>query len=165
MRISSLTIAAAWLSSLGAGLAVPETHVIHEQRSADAGSHLKRRSKPDHSIQLPMRIGLKQSNLDKAPQWLMDVSHPGSDKYGKHWTSEEVIEAFKPSDKTIESVKQWLKDNGIAEQYVVTPTLQRHIITRHQSHYAYRQQALVRVRGYSGRSGKPPPYRVLRARG
>lgn len=63
-----------------------------------------------------MRIGLKQSNLDKGPQWLMDVSHPKSENYGKHWTSEEIIDAFRPADDTVEAVKQWLKDNGISEE-------------------------------------------------
>ncbi|KAM0816600.1 putative Peptidase S53 domain-containing protein [Seiridium cardinale] len=118
MRASIWTIAASWLSGLGTALAIPDTHVIHEQRNWHMESGLLKRSKPDQRLQLPMRIGLKQSNLDQAPQWLMDVSHPKSEKYGKHWTSEEITEAFKPADDTIESVKQWLKDNGITEERI-----------------------------------------------
>lgn len=45
---------------------------------------------------LPMRIALAQSNLDKGEEWLMDVSHPTSEKYGKHWTAEDVANAFAP---------------------------------------------------------------------
>ncbi|KAK9417389.1 putative Peptidase S53 domain-containing protein [Seiridium unicorne] len=118
MRAFIWTIAASWLSGLGTALAIPDTHVIHEQRNWHMESGLLKRSKPDQRLQLPMRIGLKQSNLDQAPQWLMDVSHPKSEKYGKHWSSEEIIEAFKPADDTIESVKQWLKDNGITEERI-----------------------------------------------
>ncbi|KAF2999996.1 hypothetical protein E8E14_000857 [Neopestalotiopsis sp. 37M] len=115
MRVTSWTIAASWLSGLAAALAVPDTHVVHEQRTSEMEIGLKKRSRPDGTLQLPMRIGLKQNNLDQAPQWLMDVAHPKSENYGKHWTSEDVIEAFKPSDSTVEAVKQWLVENGIAE--------------------------------------------------
>lgn len=45
---------------------------------------------------LPMRIALTQSNLDKGEEWLMDVSHPTSEKYGKHWTAEDIANAFAP---------------------------------------------------------------------
>lgn len=43
-----------------------------------------------------MRIGLKQRNLDMMSQWLSEVSHPRSKKYGQHWSAQEVAEAFAP---------------------------------------------------------------------
>lgn len=52
-----------------------------------------------------VRVGLKQSNLDKAYKYLMDVSHPSSPNYGKRWTPEQVTEAFAPSDETVSSVR------------------------------------------------------------
>jgi len=43
-----------------------------------------------------MRIGLTQSNMDKAWDWLMEVSSPASEKYGEHWAAKDVAEAFAP---------------------------------------------------------------------
>jgi subtilase family serine protease len=43
----------------------------------------------------------------------MEVSHPESSKYGKHWTSEEVKQTFSPSSETIEAVNAWLASNGL----------------------------------------------------
>jgi tripeptidyl-peptidase-1 len=40
-------------------------------------------------------------------------SHPDSSNYGKHWTSEQVIEVFSPEQKTVDTVTQWLVDFGI----------------------------------------------------
>lgn len=40
-------------------------------------------------------------------------SHPASKNYGKHWTSEEVINRFAPQHTTVEAVKTWLTDFGI----------------------------------------------------
>ena len=40
-------------------------------------------------------------------------SDPASPNFGKHWTSEEVIEAFRPSKQTEDEVRKWLVDSGI----------------------------------------------------
>ncbi|KAH8899002.1 subtilisin-like protein [Thozetella sp. PMI_491] len=45
----------------------------------------------------------------------MEVSDPASDKYGQTWTAEEVIDAFRPADETVEAVKQWLAFEGISD--------------------------------------------------
>jgi tripeptidyl-peptidase I len=88
----------------------PIKHVVHEKRDR-LPSRWTKRGRAQGT--LPMRIGLVQSNLDKAHDYLMDLSHPGSANYGQHWTSEQVIDAFKPSDDTVDTVKQWLADAGI----------------------------------------------------
>ena len=41
-------------------------------------------------------------------------SDPGSPNYTKHYSPEQVIELFKPSDETVEAVRSWLVDAGIA---------------------------------------------------
>ncbi|KAH8666390.1 peptidase S8/S53 domain-containing protein [Xylariales sp. PMI_506] len=115
MRVSAWILTGACLSSLATAQNIPDTHVVHERRDLRAPGALRKRSKPDEQFWMPMRIGLKQNNLDSAAQWLMDVAHPESNKYGKHWTSDEVIEAFKPSNETVDAVTQWLKEHGIAE--------------------------------------------------
>ncbi len=43
----------------------------------------------------------------------MDSSNPASPNFGKHWTSEEVIDAFRPSQQTETEVRNWLIASGI----------------------------------------------------
>lgn len=40
-------------------------------------------------------------------------SDPRSPNYAKHWTTEQVIETFKPQDETVEAVREWLIAAGI----------------------------------------------------
>lgn len=78
-------------------LASPLTqhHAVHERRSTHPAGWT-RRSAIDNRAILPMRIALAQSNLERGHEWLMQVSHPGSEKYGQHWSAKEVAEAFAP---------------------------------------------------------------------
>jgi tripeptidyl-peptidase-1 len=62
---------------------------------------------------LPVRIGLTQSNLHRAEEYLLDVSHPKSPNYGKLWTSDEVIKTFQPSETAVQAVRDWLAFHGI----------------------------------------------------
>jgi subtilase family serine protease len=49
----------------------------------------------------------------------MDYSStPGSANYGKHWTSEEVIDMFKPSEETVSAVHDWLVASGISSERI-----------------------------------------------
>lgn len=43
----------------------------------------------------------------------MDVSHPDSPNFGKHWSAKQVAETFAPSKEAVESVLQWLAESGI----------------------------------------------------
>jgi tripeptidyl-peptidase-1 len=70
--------------------------VLHESRSSIPHGWVKREELDRRAI-LPMRIALTQSNLHKGEEWLMQVSHPDSEKYGKHWTVDDVASAFAPS--------------------------------------------------------------------
>lgn len=88
--LASLTLVSASPAPL---LDIP--HSIHERRS-EPPKGWKKRNVLDRGAVLPMRIGLKQQNLDKTWEWLSSVSHPESEKYGQHWTAKEVAEAFAP---------------------------------------------------------------------
>jgi len=55
---------------------------------------------------------LKQNNIDRIEELLLDVSHPTSANYGKHWTPEEISKTFAPSENSIEAVKKWLHAEG-----------------------------------------------------
>ncbi|SMR49829.1 unnamed protein product [Zymoseptoria tritici ST99CH_3D1] len=49
-------------------------------------------------------------NLDKAEDCVMDVSDPDSLNYGKHWTAQQVQDFFRPTDETIDAVRQWIEE-------------------------------------------------------
>ncbi|KAG0647548.1 Aorsin [Hyphodiscus hymeniophilus] len=99
-------------SILGIGFAAPNpaAHVVHEKRGT-AANLLRRRVEPDALI--PVRVGLKQSNLDSGYERLMEVSHPSSPNYGKHLSAEEVHSIFAPAEDAVNIVKDWLIQSGI----------------------------------------------------
>lgn len=68
-----------------------------------------------------MRIALAQSNMHKADDFLMDVSHPDSPNFGKHWTAKQVAETFAPSIEAVAAVMDWLKTSGIPSEHI-SPT-------------------------------------------
>ena len=106
----------AFCSLLPAAIAAPtisKRHVVHERRNS-LPAHWSRDAKLHGDSVLPLRIALTQGNLDKADEFLMDISHPESPNFGKHWTAKQVAEAFAPSDETVGSVIQWLADAGIS---------------------------------------------------
>ena len=51
--------------------------------------------------------------MDRLEEFLMDVSHPDSPNYGKHWSLGQVAKTFSPSQETVDTVQAWLVDNGI----------------------------------------------------
>ncbi|KAF2761577.1 putative protease S8 tripeptidyl peptidase I [Pseudovirgaria hyperparasitica] len=106
------------LLKAGLALAVPSNHAVHEKRATIHPRWTKAQRVHSRSI-LPMRIGLAQSNLEYAHLHLLDVSDPDSKNYGKHWTSEEIIQFFHPSNETIETVRNWLVDSGITIDRIV----------------------------------------------
>ena len=65
-----------------------------------------------------MRIALNQPNLHKADEFLMDVSHPDSPNFGKHWTAKQVAETFAPSKQSVEAVIEWLQSSGIPTEQI-----------------------------------------------
>ncbi|KAI4199992.1 MAG: hypothetical protein LQ350_004254 [Teloschistes chrysophthalmus] len=104
------------LFSLGA-LVASSLAVVHEKRDVlppGWNYHEKLQS----SEVLPMRIALTQSNLDQADEFLLDVSHPESPNFGKHWTHEDIANKFAPSSVTVDTVKSWLVSSGIAPERI-----------------------------------------------
>lgn len=70
-------------------------HAIHEKKSELPNGWVKREQLDRRAI-LPMKVALTQSNLDKGWEWLKEVSHPESEKYGEHWSAEDIAKAFAP---------------------------------------------------------------------
>ncbi|OKL61710.1 hypothetical protein UA08_02338 [Talaromyces atroroseus] len=94
----------------GAAFSASLSHVLHEKRDVPL-PHSRQRVHGDAIV--PVRIGLKQSNLHTGYDRLMDVSHPASENYGKHLTKEEVNALFAPADETVQTVKSWLLSSGL----------------------------------------------------
>jgi tripeptidyl-peptidase-1 len=71
MRVPSLALVLA-VTATAQGAAVPHSHVVHEKREVTSSQWVKR-EKLSSTVILPMRIGLKQRNLDRGHDFLMDV--------------------------------------------------------------------------------------------
>ncbi|KAI0357925.1 subtilisin-like protein [Trametes cingulata] len=99
------------VASLALAARTPVKRVAHEtRRSLPAGWTPVRRAEPDRV--LPLSVGLVQSNLENLEAYLLDVSHPDSPNYSKHWTPEQVADAFRPSQEAVETVHMWLVEDG-----------------------------------------------------
>ncbi|EMD35310.1 hypothetical protein CERSUDRAFT_116113 [Gelatoporia subvermispora B] len=85
--------------------------VFHDDPRVPPGYKVLRRAAP-HTV-LPFRVGLKQSNIDSIESFLLDVSHPESPNYGKHWTAAQVAETFRPSSESVGTVHNWLTESGV----------------------------------------------------
>lgn len=117
VNLPSIVRLAVVLAGTAAALTVPHNHVVHEKRHLP---HPRINKRMSSSTVLPMRVGLKQNAaaLEAAEEWLMEVSHPASAKYGQHWTSDEVIAAFSPHEETVDTVSSWLIQSGIAKERI-----------------------------------------------
>lgn len=114
MLVTSL-LAAFLATSSASPLSTP--HVVHEKRTSAPHGWVKR-AELGRRMVLPMRIALAQENLHKGDDWLMDVSHPTSSKYGQHWSAEDIATAFAPSESTVNAVKDWLSSAGITSERI-----------------------------------------------
>ncbi|KAI1858042.1 uncharacterized protein JN550_012935 [Neoarthrinium moseri] len=92
---------------------IPETHIEHERQTLEHARRWGKIERPRSDAVLPMRIGLKQRNLQQGHDLLMDISNPSSANYGKHLTASEVIDLFAPLEDSFDAVKSWLVKSGI----------------------------------------------------
>ncbi|KIJ15543.1 hypothetical protein PAXINDRAFT_11661 [Paxillus involutus ATCC 200175] len=100
---SLLSLVILSLGLLAAAEPALSPYTLHEKRThVPAGWSLKRRH--DASTVVPLRFALTQKNIDEVGKYLMEVSHPKSENYGKHWTAGEVIKTFAPSEESIEAM-------------------------------------------------------------
>ncbi|WYZ39383.1 hypothetical protein EsH8_III_001297 [Colletotrichum jinshuiense] len=93
------------------------SHVVHEEKHPARREWVKNHRL--HTMaRLPVRIGLAQSNLHRANEFMNNVAHPDSPNYGKHWSHAEIVEMFAPKQETIALVMQWLESEGIQRERV-----------------------------------------------
>jgi len=125
---SSLVVVLAILLADAAVAAGPSkrylAHSTHEQRTTLPSGWAKRSlvsgapAFDKRAMTLPVRINLRQNNLDRAEDLIMGVSSPESKTYGQHYTSQEVAEMFAPRRESVDSVLEWLADAGFASSRI-----------------------------------------------
>merc|ERR1719450_499661 len=71
------------------------------------------RAEPDKVLKLT--FALKQRNIDQLENLLLEVSDPDSRKYGQYISVGQITRMISPSQKSIETIKSWLVDNGVSE--------------------------------------------------
>lgn len=110
------SILVAFATLLGPCIAVPaarsNTHSLHEKRDG-VPIEWSKRSRAHAANVLPVRIGLRQRNLEHAERYIEDVSNPSSPNFGKHWTAEQVANTFAPLKETTDQVTEWLATSGV----------------------------------------------------
>ena len=117
MKLTAAVICCALIALAQAGFLADDHngHVLHEHRSSEAfvGTLWRRSTRVESDAILPVRIGLKQNNLEVGRDRLIAVSHPQSKDYGRHLTTEEVHDLFAPADDTVNAVRDWLISAGV----------------------------------------------------
>ncbi|CAK7204234.1 hypothetical protein SEUCBS139899_006989 [Sporothrix eucalyptigena] len=92
---------------------IPDTHTLHERQPHTWARRWERTKRAPSDATLPMRIGLKQNNIDDGHERLMAIADPTSPHYGKHMSSKEVVDFFAPERNTVDVVVSWLTSAGI----------------------------------------------------
>lgn len=95
------------------GREIPSTHVLHERQMPQWSRTWQKKDRVPKSALLPMRIGLRQTNLQEGHELLMDRSDPRSPNYGLRMSAREVIDFFAPPRESVEVVRDWLVAGGI----------------------------------------------------
>ncbi|KAI5118436.1 hypothetical protein M0805_009714 [Coniferiporia weirii] len=93
--------------------------VVHEQRKSVPAGFTRIGDAPGDQ-QLDLRIALVNSDMKGLENALYAVSTPGSARYGKHLTKEEVEEFVKPSQESVSKVNSFLDSYGI-EAKTISP--------------------------------------------
>ncbi|KAL3426195.1 Pro-kumamolisin [Phlyctema vagabunda] len=99
----------------------PPSYSVHERHLPHWSIEWTKRSKVSNTQVVPLRIGLKQSNLLAGHDRLLDVSNPLSENYGKHMSPQEIVDFFAPSKSSTDAVINWLISSGIsADRFVLS---------------------------------------------
>ncbi|KAK4549041.1 hypothetical protein LTR36_007497 [Oleoguttula mirabilis] len=123
MRFLLFSLLAAAVEPVVSRAVPPASHVVHEKRDFTGSGRWTKRDRVAPHLKVPVRIGLAQNKkaLERAQEWLLDVSHPSSEKYGQHWSQEEVIDAFAPTEDTVTAVQDWIS-SVLGEKTKITHT-------------------------------------------
>ncbi|RDW73577.1 hypothetical protein BP6252_07484 [Coleophoma cylindrospora] len=118
MRDLKLLVAISIFASVRAAPYSP--YAVHAKRDTSLASNWIESTEKVHSNAIiPLAVALTQQNLENGYDFLMDVSDPTSQNYGKHWSLEKIAETFAATDEAIEDVFSWLSGNGISENRTI----------------------------------------------
>lgn len=110
---------AALLSAVAARI-TPLDYVRHKLCDELFDSRWTKKSRIKGAVRVPVRVGLSQSNLDKGGSMLMEISHPNSERYGKHLSASELDEVFAPLKDRIDTVTTWLR-SALSDRVITLP--------------------------------------------
>jgi len=118
MYIQSFTALIALAASVQAW-SIPKHYVSHEKRTTPLKKWINLGGVSPNTI-LPMRIGLRQPNIDngKGDELMAEVSYPDSPRFGQWYSAEEIVELFAPPQEAVDGVRLWLEDAGIAAERI-----------------------------------------------
>ncbi|KAI1389168.1 putative alkaline serine protease AorO [Hypoxylon trugodes] len=97
---------------------IPDTHIQHEKRTEIQARSWTKMARAVPDAKIPVRIGLKQRNLQSGHDLLMEISNPDSKNYGKHLSAEEIIKFFEPLEDSFKAIKDWLVEAGIPSKNI-----------------------------------------------
>lgn len=100
MKLSLSILLLGFASSISAA-PTTSSYVVHEKR--DQIHRPRSNGQIRRDAVLPVSIALKQRNLENGYDYLMEVAHPDSPKYGQHWTAERVTSPFTQLDLVIKT--------------------------------------------------------------
>ncbi|KAJ7142513.1 family S53 protease [Mycena epipterygia] len=90
---------------------------VHESRAKVPSGFVHAGSVPA-SEEITLRIALVNSDIAGLEAKTYAVSDPANALYGKHLTTEQVIEYVKPTANTLSAVTEWLNENDIVAKPV-----------------------------------------------
>ncbi|KIK61925.1 hypothetical protein GYMLUDRAFT_243087 [Collybiopsis luxurians FD-317 M1] len=77
-------------------------------------------STPNASTLLVLRFRLRPSNFDTLLDHLSETSDSFHERYGKHLSKTQVDELMRPSNETLQEVKDWLNWHGVGDKELPT---------------------------------------------
>lgn len=112
MRFFTATAVAVFALTCSAAPTTSSKHALHEKRDGEPHAWEKRdRALSEHVM--PIRIALRERNIENADSYIFDVADPRSPNFGKHWSAEKVANTFSAHPETKNTVMDWLAESGI----------------------------------------------------
>lgn len=101
------------LAALASASPIQQNEMLTKQALKAIPTGWEFKSAAPADMKINMHIALKEQNMDKLQQRLMETSDPSHRDYGKHMSKDEIESMTAPSQASVESVKQWLASHGV----------------------------------------------------
>lgn len=106
--LQAISVSSVLLLSVSAS---PSSNVFESLQELPRGWTHARSAQPDEVVRL--RLSLKQQNLDRFYDSLLQVSTPGHPRYGAHYEGHELRSLLRPSAEASSTALAWLRDNNV----------------------------------------------------